>query len=548
MRRTLSTSTALVCASIVMTSAQRVPGTAGVAHRLSVISQHIAELRDWDRRVDRLVDTGALQLRKTRPDTLLPDRTHERFDQYVGGVRIVGGDLARQVHHGVTESVFGTVFEGVTLDTVPTLSEDAARVAFSKLTGIELPLDRRIELVVLPIDGGAFALAWRTHLSINGTWMLTFLDAHTGAVVRQYNDLQTQSAVGTGTGVLGDRKKISTRPLSGRYVADDQLRPPLLITYDARGNLAAAKSWLFSANGPGVSDIASDDDNAWTDAANVDAHVHLGWTYDYYYKRFGRNGLDDGNSPIRALTHPVRRSDFFVASDDDLDYYVNAFWCTGCGPGGQGMMMFGEGVPIGATFVGRSWNYTSGALDVVAHELSHGVTSYTSDLEYHGESGALNEAFSDIIGTSVEFFFQPTGTAAGQADYLIGEDVVTPGGIRSMANPLAFGDPDHYSRRFTGDEDNGGVHINAGIATHAFYLAIEGGVNRTSGLAVQGVGSANREQIEKVFYRAFVFLLPSTASFSTARAATIQSARDLYGVGSAAETAVTQAWTAVGVN
>jgi Zn-dependent metalloprotease len=185
---------------------------------------------------------------------------------------------------------------------------------------------------------------------------------------------------------------------------------------------------------------------------------------------------------------------------------------------------------------------------VVAHELSHGVTSYTSDLEYHGESGALNEAFSDVVGTSVEFFFQTAGTAAGQADYLIGEDVVTPGGVRSMANPQAFGDPDHYSRRFTGDEDNGGVHINAGIATHAFYLAIEGGVNRTSGLAVQGVGAANREQMEKVFYRAFVFLLPSTASFSTARAATIQSARDLYGVGSAAETAVTQAWTAVGVN
>jgi thermolysin len=117
-----------------------------------------------------------------------------------------------------------------------------------------------------------------------------------------------------------------------------------------------------------------------------------------------------------------------------------------------------------------------------------------------------------------------------------------------MENPQAYGDPDHYSRRFLGTADNGGVHINSGIANQAFYLAIEGGTNRTSGLAVQGVGGANREQIEKVFYRAFTQMLPTSATFALARAATIQAARDLYGSDSGAERAVTQAWTAVGVN
>jgi Zn-dependent metalloprotease len=92
------------------------------------------------------------------------------------------------------------------------------------------------------------------------------------------------------------------------------------------------------------------------------------------------------------------------------------------------------------------------------------------------------------------------------------------------------------------------VHTNSGIPNHAFYLAIESGTNRTSGLSVQGVGAANREQIEKVFYRAFVFLLPPNATFSVARSATIQAARDLYGGGSAVERTVTEAWTAVGVN
>jgi thermolysin len=198
---------------------------------------------------------------------------------------------------------------------------------------------------------------------------------------------------------------------------------------------------------------------------------------------------------------------------------------------------------------GRQWNYFSGAIDVVAHELAHGVTDYTSDLVYRNESGALNEAFSDILGTSAEFYYQQAGTGYLKADYLLGEDLTAPSAaFRSMADPQAYGDPDHYAKRYIGVEDNGGVHHNSGIANHAFYLAIEGGVNRTSGLSVQGVGAANRETIERVFYRAFTQLLPANATFSMARAATLQAARDLYGAGGGAERAVGQAWTAVGVS
>jgi Zn-dependent metalloprotease len=117
-----------------------------------------------------------------------------------------------------------------------------------------------------------------------------------------------------------------------------------------------------------------------------------------------------------------------------------------------------------------------------------------------------------------------------------------------MAQPTAIGShSDHYSTRYLGEKDNGGVHANAGIGNNAFYLAIEGGQNGTSGIAVTGVGARNREQIEKVFYRAFTMMLPANASYSLARAATLQAARDLYGAGSAAEVAVRQAWTAVGV-
>jgi thermolysin len=218
-------------------------------------------------------------------------------------------------------------------------------------------------------------------------------------------------------------------------------------------------------------------------------------------------------------------------------------------------MVFGEGLP--SRFIlttGQAVNYFSGAFDIVAHELSHGVTDFTSNLIYRNESGALNEGFSDIMAVGAENYVRATGRSQLAADYVIGEDVFTPvrggapTGIRSLADPGAFGDPDHYSKRFLGREDNGGVHTNSTIASHAYFLAIEGGTNRTSGLAVTGVGAANREQIERVFYRGFTSYLTPNATFAQARQATLRAASELFGDSSAAFRAVSQAWTAVGVN
>jgi bacillolysin len=246
---------------------------------------------------------------------------------------------------------------------------------------------------------------------------------------------------------------------------------------------------------------------------------------------------------VRAIVHPVDRSTIATQPDIVIElFYLNAFYA------GNGIMVFGEGLPPGLVDpLSRSWNYLSGALDVFAHELGHGVTDFSSQLVYQGESGALNEAFSDVLAVGAEFFHQPRGDAPLRADYLIGEDVIS-GGLRSLSNPLLFGDPDHYSIRYTGDEDNGGVHINATIVGHAFYLAIEGGRNRTSGTAVTGIGAANREQMERVFYRAFTQMMPATASFAVARQVTTQAAVDLYGAGSGVVRALGDAWTAVGVN
>jgi bacillolysin len=371
-----------------------------------------------------------------------------------------------------------------------------------------------------------------------------FIDAHTGDLLLSLNELKSQAAIGKGSGVLGDPKKVSVNRTAGSFRTEDALRPPTLLTFDLKGNIARVRAFLNGQTSLTATDLAIDVDNNWTDPAIVDAHAYAGWVYDFLFKRFGRRGLDDADIRILSIVHPANRQAVFQQTNENVGlFYMNAFYA------GEGIMVFGEGLPNNVVDgARRSWNYLSGALDVFAHELAHGVTDYSSQLIYLNESGALNEAFSDIIGVSAEFYYQPTGGGPLKAEYRIAEDVVTPGGLRTIDNPAAFGDPDHYSRRYTGSEDEGGVHTNSTIASHAFYLAVEGGVNRTSGIAVTGVGSGRREQMEKVFYRAFTQMMPSNATFAVARAVTIQAARDLYGADSAAARAVTEAWTAVGVN
>ncbi|MBI2833767.1 MAG: peptidase M4 family protein [Acidobacteria bacterium] len=541
---------AAIVVALAAASGRHPAAQAGVG-AITIAPASIAELRAADALVDALVRDEGLRLVKERGDTLIQGRRHERFRQYYKGVPVFGAGVARQLDAAQTISIFGKIYAGIDMDPAPRLSREEGQAAIVEAAGAPLGVSHLPELVILPTDTGSYVLAYKATVFARGDLTTYFADARSGGIVLRFSELKRQTAVvGRGKGVLNDDKKLSVSSLGGTFVAMDRLRPPDLRTYDLRGNLSRTESFLNGVIALGTSDLATDSDNNWTDVANVDGHVHAGYVYDYYFKRFGRRGIDDLNAPVVSLIHPVRRQDIFSADPDVIGtFYLNAFWCGGCGPDGKGVMVYGEGLPPGVLLTtGQYVDYFSGGLDVVGHELTHGVTEHSSNLVYRGESGALNEAFSDMIGASVEFFFQPTGAGPLKADYLLGEDIITPGGIRSMADPASHGDPDHFSKRYTGTEDNGGVHINSGIPNHAFYLAIEGGVNRTSGLAVRGVGAPNRDQIEKVFYRAFVFLLQEGATFSMARAATIESARDLYGSGSAAERAVTEAWTAVGVN
>ena len=152
------------------------------------------------------------------------------------------------------------------------------------------------------------------------------------------------------------------------------------------------------------------------------------------------------------------------------------------------------------------------------------------------------------MATAAEFAWSREGRITGPADYLIGEDAVQ-GGIRSLAAPAALLDP-HLGAALLGERPPRGAsaaHAESAVVSHAYYLAVEGGATSPASPVVEGVGSGRRREVEQALYRAWVYLLPSQPTFSLAREATLQSARDLFGDGSDVEKALAQAWTAVGV-
>lgn len=488
--------------------------------------------------VDSMLALGELNISELRDDTLIPGRAIERLSQSYEGLPVFGGHVVRQMDGRAIVSVTGRVYESLDIDVNPLISPDRAGAAAVAAVAAGASVHGEATLGILPVENG-YRLVYRMRVLSDWAIRDVFVAADTGAVLLSLNAIHTQASIGQGSGIFGTLRKMSTNQTTSTYQAVDKLRPSEAFTLafpgtPGRFNLFLNSLVFFN------SDIATDSDNFWTDGPAVDAHVYQGWTYDYFFKRFGRHGMDDREIEVDSVVHPLSRSEANRQPPDVVNSYINnAFYCC------DGLLVFGDGD-------GRIFNFLAGALDVVAHEWTHGVTDFTSELIYRDESGALNEAFSDIMGAAAEFYYQPVGNGREQADWLMAEDVylASPGYLRSLSDPGSKGHPDHYTRRqFIGtDTDEGGVHFNLTIATHAFYLAVAGGRNRTSGISVQGTGSANIQRMERVFYRAFTQLMGPNSQFSDARRATLQAASDLFGAGSNERAQLESAWTAVGVN
>ncbi len=375
----------------------------------------LTALREANALVDQLSRDGTLRRSRQDSDRLIGDRTHDRYQQFHEGVPVFGAEVTRQTSRGLSVSVFGTIHLGIDIDTTPGLTPFAATSIIEELSGTTTPGASQPRLVVLPdrTRSGIYRLAYEARAFTGTRLMVYFIDATTGTLVWSYNDLKTQQstlpcpqcAIVEGLGVKGDRKKMSVTTVGGAFLAHDQLRPADVYTFDMDGDVTrtldvlAGTSQLFDA------DLAMNPDTHWLDGASTDAHVGMGWTYDYLFHRFGRMGLNDENVRIISLVHPIDREAASTAPPELVSlFHLNAFYCGLCGPDGVGVAVFGEGLPQDLLSNGRRFNYFSGALDIVAHELAHAVTDFTSALLYVDESGALNEAFSDFIGVGAEFY------------------------------------------------------------------------------------------------------------------------------------------------
>jgi len=232
----------------------------------SVQATDSAAIRDWDSRIDRMVRGGELQVRRTDDDTLLPGRAHEHLSQVYKGVAVYGGGLTRQTDNGLTVSMFGTIYENVTLDVTPKLTAADAAAIVKRESGVELGGTKMPALLILPEDAG-YRLVYRAAAFTAGGGTEYFIDANSGAIVRTLDAIQRQSAIGSGTGVLGDTKKMSVTSASGTFLANDALRPPHLVTYDMRSNLQRTIDFLNGLVSLNAADLATDTDNVWTDNA-----------------------------------------------------------------------------------------------------------------------------------------------------------------------------------------------------------------------------------------------------------------------------------------
>lgn len=561
--------------------------------------------------ITRMLRAGELTSMRIQNDPQIAGRQIETLQQIYHRIPVEGGSVTLQTAGRTTVSVFGTLFNDISLDTTPAITAaDAVRI-IEKAANAWIAFGASPALVVVPSPAGTFALTYKATVANAITY---YVDAFSGDIVRAVDEKRYD--VGMGTGTLGDPKKMATTLIGTTYRTRDTLRPAGISTYDTGGSRTTFDR-MINGNNATDDDLGSNTTNTWTNGYVVDAHTNTGLTYDYFYRQQNWSGLDGKNGPISAIVHS--------GVVDNAEFVPAPF-----GPNKSGAMVYGR----------TDGNFPVAALDVAGHELMHGVTFFSltartggdfaniayavigpTSFVYNGSTfacstsflvdsqgierpflcnsgryvlgadhgGAINEAISDVFGTSVEFFFQPVGSGPLKADYLIGEDIADFGPIRSLSEPASIGIrndfgtiayPDHVSKMLnyallvTGGTaahptsvdfspiafsngtfvfflnsgpDGGGVHQNSTLFSHAFYLAIEGGRNATSGLSVTGVGAANRAQIEKVFFRAMTQLMPNNANLQTAAEAVIQAAVDLYGESGTATAAVTQAMTAVGL-
>ena len=441
---------------------------------------------------------------------------HARFNRSYRGLQIVGGDLITRLdRRSKDSSIIQAYSDNFDVETVPKVTLESAQVIATKNFKGKLGKIINTSLVIFAHEKNSPPrLAWDVLLGgtqDNGlpSEKHVFIDANNSKIIESWDDIH--SALGTGNGYQ-----------NGTFALEITREPSLLYSLKdpLRGNLYTVQ-WINQALFTSRTNIFGDGRLSIAATTAADAQFGTAMTWDYFRSNHGRIGIRNDGIGSKSDVHWGSNS--------------NAFWSDTCF-----CATYGDGDSITTLpFV---------SLDIVGHELAHGVTSATAKLVYSGESGGLNEATSDIFGTMVEFY---ANVAKDVPDYTIGEKIFKNGtsAVRFMYNPSLDGaSPNCYSPTL-GSLD---VHQSSGVANHFFYLLAEGSnpplplppSPTCNGAQLVGIG---RDAAAKIWYRALTLYMVSNTDYSGARVATIKAAEDLFGIGSTQATAVGNAWAAVSV-
>ncbi|MFF1837689.1 M4 family metallopeptidase [Streptomyces sp. NPDC058231] len=429
---------------------------------------------------------------------------HTRYERTYAGLPVLGGDL-------VTHTTGSGKLRSVTRATGARISVPSTQATAKTVAGARK---------VIWAGGGKPVLAFeavRTGVQKDGTPSRRHIitDAATGRTLHSYEAIET----GVGNSQYSGKVDLSTTASGSGFELTD-------------GDRGGHRTYDLNQGESGTGALVTDADDTWGDGtgndrqtAAVDAHYGAAKTWDFYKSVLGRDGIAGDGKAAYSRVHYGNA-------------YVNAFWDDSCF-----CMTYGDGADNKSALTG---------LDVAGHEMSHGLTASTANLDYAGESGGLNEATSDILGTSVEFF---ADNSSDVGDYLIGEKIDINGDgtpLRYMDKPSKDGGSADYWSAGVGDLD---VHYSSGVANHFFYLLAEGSGAKTingvaydsptaDGSTVTGIG---RDKAVLIWYKALSEYMTSSTDYAAARTATEKAATDLYGAGSAELTAVDAAWSGVNV-
>ncbi|MEU9272172.1 M4 family metallopeptidase [Streptomyces sp. NPDC048251] len=453
---------------------------------------------------------------------------HTRYERTYAGLPVLGGDLVvhtppASLAAGTVSTTFNNNRRTVSVkSTTATYSKAAAEtkaLTAAKALDAQNPAAQSARKVIWAGEGTP-KLAWETVVSglqDDGTpsKLHVITDAATGAKLSQFEGIET----GTGNSQYSGTVTIGTTLSGSTYQLNDTTR-------------GTHKTYSLNNGTSGTGTLMTDADDTWgtgsgsnTQTAGVDAHFGAQTTWDFYKNTFGRSGIKNDGVAAYSRVH------YSTA-------YVNAFWDDDCF-----CMTYGDGT---------SSTHALTSLDVAGHEMSHGVTSNTANLNYTGESGGLNEATSDIFGTGVEFY---ANNSSDVGDYLIGEKI----DINGDGTPLRYMDePDKdggSADSWYSGVGNLDVHYSSGPANHMFYLLSEGSGSKTingvtynsptsDGVAVAGIGRAAALQI---WYKALTTYMTSSTNYAGARTAALSAATALYGSSSTQYAGVGNAFAGINV-